>query len=191
MNTFSINESESIERALNGSKDAFNDLVRQHATGVINVVFRMCGNMQLAEDAAQEAFIQAWIKIRTFRSGSSFKNWIYRIAINAAIDMLRKEKRIIPEAIEDIPLTDSNLGPEDMTSINENTKLVQAGILALPNASRSVLILREYEGMSYKNISSILDIPIGTVMSRLNYARKTLSKKLTVDVIHHQEVENV
>jgi RNA polymerase sigma-70 factor (ECF subfamily) len=173
-----VNETELVTRAQNGERTAFNELVRIHAQGVLNVIFRMCGDVQVAEDAAQETFIRAWLNLASYRPQTSLRNWLYRIAVNAATDMLRKEKRILPKALEDLQLRDPKPGPEAAFSLEERTALIQRAILSLPDASRAVLILREYEGLSYHDISSTLDIPIGTVMSRLNYARKLLKDKL-------------
>lgn len=171
-------ETELINRAQNGDRNAFSELVRTHATGVMNVIYRMCGDVQVAEDAAQEAFIRAWTHLSAYRTQTSLRNWLYRIAINAATDLLRKEKRILPNAMDDLPLTDGQPGPEALVSRQERTRLVQQAVLSLPDASRAVLVLREYEELSYHEISSTLDIPVGTVMSRLNYARKLLKEKL-------------
>ncbi|NTW13179.1 MAG: sigma-70 family RNA polymerase sigma factor, partial [Anaerolineales bacterium] len=87
-------------------------------------------------------------------------------------------RRILPDDIEDLDLTDGRPGLETLVSQNERTRLVQNAILSLPDVSRAVLVLREYEGLSYQEISSTLDIPLGTVMSRLNYARNLLKAKL-------------
>ena len=173
-----VNETELITRAKNGERNAFSELVSIHAQGVRNVIYRMCGDAQIAEDAAQEAFIQAWVHLASYRPETSLRNWLYRIAVNAATDMLRKEKRILPNALEDLPLSDPQPGPEALFTQQERTALVQRAILSLPEASRAVLVLREYEGMSYHEIADALDIPIGTVMSRLNYARKLLKDTL-------------
>jgi len=172
------NEAELVTQAQNGDRNAFSELVRVHAQGVLNVTYRMCGDIQISEDAAQEAFIRAWQNLPAYHPQTPFRNWLYRIAVNAAMDMLRKEKRIMPDDIGDLHLTDGRLGPESLASQNERTALVQSAIRSLPDASRAVLVLREYERLSYQEISSTLDIPIGTVMSRLNYARKLLKSKL-------------
>ena len=185
------NEAGLVRRAQNGDRNAFSDLVCAHAQGVLNVVYRMCGNMQIAEDAAQETFIQAWLRLGSYRPKSSLRNWLYRIAVNTAIDMLRKEKRIIPNAVEDLVLTDSRLGPEAMLVREERAELVRKAVVALPEACRSVLVLREYEDLSYQEIAETLDIPVGTVMSRLNYARKLLRENLEVHLFSYAEVENV
>jgi len=185
------NEKELVSKAQGGDRNAFSELVRIHAQGVMNVIYRMCGNMQVAEDAAQETFIQAWLRLPSYRPQASLKNWLYRIAVNNAIDMLRKEKRILSGEIEDLALRDSGPGPEAAAANSEQANLVQEAVLTLPDASRAVLVLREFEGLSYKEISEALDIPVGTVMSRLNYARKLLKENLEVKLYAYAEAENV
>jgi RNA polymerase sigma-70 factor, ECF subfamily len=185
------NETELVTRAQNGERNAFSELVRIHAQGVLNVIYRMCGNTQIAEDAAQETFIQAWLHLLSYRPRTSLRNWLYRIAVNTATDMLRKEKRILPTAVEDFYLTDPGPGPEALFTQAEQAALVQKAVLALPHASRAVLVLREYEGLSYHEIADALDIPVGTVMSRLNYSRKLLKDKLEPKLFVKMEVEDV
>jgi RNA polymerase sigma-70 factor (ECF subfamily) len=173
-----VSETELIASAQHGDRNAFSELVRVHAQGVLNVVFRLCGDAQLADDAAQETFIRAWQHLSTYRPHTSFRNWLYRIAVNAATDMLRRERRILPGDIEEMNLTDGRPGLESLVTQQERTTVVQQAILSLPDASRAVLVLREYEGLSYHEISSTLDIPLGTVMSRLSYARNLLKTAL-------------
>jgi RNA polymerase sigma-70 factor (ECF subfamily) len=185
------NEAELVTRAQNGDRNAFSELVRSHAQGVLNVIYRMCGNMQVAEDAAQETFIQAWLRLPSYRPRSSLRNWLYRIAVNTAIDTLRKEKRILPGEIENLNLADTEPGPEALYASAQRTEMVQEAVLRLPDASRAVLVLREFEGLSYKEIAEALEIPVGTVMSRLNYARKLLKEELEVKMYAYSEAENV
>jgi RNA polymerase sigma-70 factor, ECF subfamily len=186
-----VSETELVHRAKNGERNAFSELVCIHAQGVMNVVYRMCGDAQIAEDAAQETFIQAWLHLASYRPRTSLRNWLYRIAVNAATDMLRKEKRILPNPLEDLPLKDPQLGPEALFSQEERTALVQKAVLSLPDACRAVLVLREYEGLSYQGIADTLNIPMGTVMSRLSYARKLLREKLEQKLFLHVEAEYV
>jgi RNA polymerase sigma-70 factor (ECF subfamily) len=186
-----VSETELVTRAQSGDRNAFSELVRLHAQGVMNVVYRMCGDTQVAEDAAQETFIQAWLHLASYRPQASLRSWLYRIAVNAATDMLRKEKRILPNALEDLPLEDPLLGPEAFFFQKERAFSIQKAVLSLPDASRMVLVLREYEGMSYHEIAETLDIPIGTVMSRLNYARKTLKDKLAKELFIQVEAKHV
>jgi len=169
-------EYELINRAQKGDRQAFGDLVRRHRDGVVRVVYRMCGDAELAQDAAQEAFIKAWTHLPGYRPRAPFRNWLYRIAANAALDMLRREKPTMDAA--DLPLTASEEGLEAGLEKREEAWMVQAAVLSLPPASRVVIILREYEGFSYREISEALNIPIGTVMSRLNYARRKLGEIL-------------
>ena len=191
MIVFEVSETELIFKAREGDRNAFNELVRIHAQGVMNVIYRMCGDAQVAEDAAQETFIRAWSHLGSFRVDSSLRNWLYRIALNAATDMLRKEKHILPNDMDDFSFADPQPGPEGVYLQEERTALVQAAIQSLPDASRAVLVLKEYEGLSYREIADALDIPIGTVMSRLNYARKTLKEKLEGQRIVLMEAEHV
>ena len=185
------NETELVTRAQSGERNAFSELVRIHAQGVFNVIYRMCGDVQIAEDAAQETFIQAWLHLSSYRTQTSLRNWLYRIAVNTATDMLRKQKHILPTAVEDFYLTDPRPGPEALFSQREQAALVQKAILSLPDASRAVLVLREYEGLSYHEIADALDIPVGTVMSRLNYARSLLRNRLEGQLLLQVEAENV
>ena len=191
MIVFEVSETELILKARDGDRNAFNELVRIHAQGVLNVIFRMCGDAQVAEDAAQETFIRAWSHLGSFRVDSSLRNWLYRIALNTATDMLRKDKRILPVDVNDFQLADPQPGPEGTYLQEERTALVQAAIQSLPDASRAVLVLKEYEGLSYREIADALDIPIGTVMSRLNYARRVLKEKLEGQRIVLMEAEHV
>jgi len=187
----SINETELVTRAQNGERNAFSELVCIHAQGVLNVIYRMCGDTQVAEDAAQETFIQAWLHLSSYRPQTSLRNWLYRIAVNAATDILRKEKRILPNALEDLQLNDPQPGPEALYSEGEQARVIQKAVLSLPHACRAVLVLREYEGLSYHEIADALGIPVGTVMSRLNYARKLLKDKLEQKLFLQVEAKNV
>jgi RNA polymerase sigma-70 factor, ECF subfamily len=184
-------ERELVLKAQAGDRNAFNDLVCIHAQGVMNVIFRMCGDVHLAEDAAQETFIRAWLHLGSFRVDSSLRNWLYRIALNTATDMLRKDKRIAPGDLEDFHLPDPAPGPEGRYLQDERTVVVQAAIASLPEASRVVLVLKEYGELSYREIAEALYIPIGTVMSRLNYARRLLKEKLEVNMAEWMEAEHV
>ena len=183
-------EADLIARAQEGDRGAFAELVRRHYAGVTGVVYRLCGDAHLAEDAAQEAFIQAWLHLPEYRPRAPLRNWLYRMAVNAALDALRKEKQVSPMDLEDLPLADPQPDPEDRSLGEERARLVQEAVNSLPTASRAVLVLREYERLSYQEIGEALDIPVGTVMSRLNYARGLLREKLE-EQLYPLEVEHV
>lgn len=165
-----------IAAARQGDRQAFGKLVRCHQAGVVSVVYRMCGDTRLAEDAAQEAFVRAWQNLPAYEARAPFRNWLYRIATNAALDVLRRERPTTE--LDEVRLAHPGPNPEVALIAQEQATQVQQAIMDLPPASRSVLILREYEGLSYKEIASTLDIPLGTVMSRLNYARTKLGEQL-------------
>ena len=143
-----------IAKAQKGDRDAFGELVRYHHPGVVSVVFRMCGNVELAEDAAQDAFIRAWLHLPSFRPGTSLRNWIYRIAINAALDVLRREPKTHMVDLEIFSMPDSLAGPEIVLLEKERTLAVQQAILSLTEANRTILTLREYGGLSYSSHAS-------------------------------------
>ncbi len=169
-------EDKLIELSRQGDSYAFGVLVDAYQERVINVVYRFCGDGTLAEDAAQEAFIRAWQNLARYRPQTSFRNWLYRIAINVALDTLRRERETTD--IADLELPSAEAGPEHRAAQQEIDFQVRSAVLALPAASRAVLILREYEGLAYKEIAEALEIPVGTVMSRLNYARNHLRQQL-------------
>ena len=167
-------ESALIEQAQHGDRNAFGELVGRYYPGVVRVVYRLCGDTRLAEDMAQEAFLRGWINLTSFHPQSSLRNWLYRIAVNATLDVLRRksEEPLDDEAAQMYP--DQAAGPESALIEKERVALLQQAMRALPEAARSVLVLREYGGLSYQEIASVLDVPVGTVMSRLNYARNRL-----------------
>jgi RNA polymerase sigma-70 factor (ECF subfamily) len=174
-----------IVKAQRGDRSAFGEIVRHHHQGVVNVVYRLCGDVQLAEDAAQEAFLRAWLHLDSYRPQSSLRNWLYRIAVNAALDTLRKERHIQTD-LETIAAADPHPGPEAELYHRERARRVQQGVMSLSESNRAALVLREYGEMSYQEIAAALDIPVGTVMSRLNYARNRL-RELLADLEYDHE----
>jgi len=175
-------ETELVLLARQGDRAAFGELVRGHLPGVVTVVYRMCGDLPLAEDAAQEAFLQAWLHLEAFQPGSSLRNWLYRIAVNAALDTLRRGRERSSGALDALPAADPQPGPEGEAIRAEQARRVQRAILDLPETSRSALVLREYGGLSYQEIAAALDVPVGTVMSRLNHARGQLRELLSTEL---------
>ena len=173
-------ENDLIDAARRGDRQAYGELVRRHCDGTINVVYRMCGDPDLAEEAAQEAFLRAWQSLGRYNSRFPFRNWVYRIAINAALDTLRRRPQQVD--LDDLPLHASNGEPEKVFEDRERAEQVRKALKKLPAHTRAVLVLREYEGLSYKEIAAMLEIPIGTVMSRLNYARNQLRQSLAAYV---------
>lgn len=139
------------------------------------MVYRMCGDAALAEEAAQEAFLRAWQSLGRYNPRFAFRSWVYRIALNVAVDALRRERPTTDLAES---LASSVESPEAWLERKQQAEQVRRAVLDLPPAGRAVLVLREYEALSYHEIAEALDIPVGTVMSRLNYARSQLRRAL-------------
>jgi RNA polymerase sigma-70 factor (ECF subfamily) len=182
-----------VIQAQDGDRNAYGELVRRHQRGVVQVILRLCGDAELAQDAAQDAFLQAWIHLPDFHAGdsaSSLRSWLYRIAVNRALDSLRRATRLVEADLDSLALPDPADNPESALLHKERQAAVQDAILSLSEASRSVLVLREYGGLSYQEIAAALDIPLGTVMSRLSYARSQLRQSLQ-PYLNAMEMENV
>jgi RNA polymerase sigma-70 factor (ECF subfamily) len=171
-----LTDQELVSACLQGDRLAFGELVKRYWEGAVAVVYRMTADSHLAEEAAQEAFLKAWQRLYSYKPQFSFRNWIISIAVHNALDALRGASKQMD--IDRLPLEAPGDKPEVELEAKERRATIQQAVLALPPASRAVLILREYEGLSYQEISAALDIPIGTVMSRLNYARSQLRQIL-------------
>ena len=168
-----------IIQAKLGDRSAFGELVSLYYENVIRVVYRLCGDAQIAQDATQEAFIRAWVKLPGYQPRSPFRNWVYRIAVNTALDILRqKPQESLEDSTEVLIMAEKSLGPEAAYIEKEQLDFLQSAVKALPEAARAVLVLREYGQLTYEEIASVLEIPLGTVMSRLNYARGRLRENL-------------
>jgi RNA polymerase sigma-70 factor (ECF subfamily) len=171
---------ELILRAQRGERQAFSELVCRHQPAVTGMIYRMCGDPQRAEDAAQEAFVRAWQNLKKYKPEHAFRSWLYRIALNAALDSLRRER---PAAgLDSVQLADSGPGPEQTAEEHQRSARVRRAVARLSEPLRIVLILREYQELSYQEIATALEIPVGTVMSRLNTARGRLRTELQVEM---------
>ena len=168
-----------IDAARQGDQDAFAELVRLYEKRVLALTGRMCGNPEDAAEAAQEAFLAAWQGLRNFRGESSFSTWLYRLASNACVDLLRREKRrggtlsLDDESLNlDLPAGRST--PQDEVERRELREEIEAGLQALPPEYRSVLVLREVHQLHYEEIGAALGLDAGTVKSRISRGRKRL-----------------
>ncbi len=163
--------------AQRGDKEAFGKIVARYHRLVISVTYRLCNDAELADDVAQDTFLRAWQRLPDFRPerDTSLRAWICRIAHNRTIDLLRQMKPQSP--LEDYDEVDEQ-DPLQQIIVDETVSDVQTAIHQLPESSRTALVLREFEGLSYAEIATVLDIPTGTVMSRLYYARRRLAQEL-------------
>ena len=180
-----MREEEWIEAARQGDQDAFAELVRLYEKRVFALTPRMCRNPEDAAEAAQEAFLSAWQGLRFFRGESSFSTWLYRLASNACVDLLRREGRhraaagasLDDEEIK-IDAVDPAPSPQDVAERRELREQVEAGLAALSPEHRQVLVLREMHQLSYDEISQVLSLDVGTVKSRISRGRRQLRKFL-------------
>jgi RNA polymerase sigma-70 factor, ECF subfamily len=176
-------EAELIERSCKGDSEAFGVLVERYQHRVVGVALAVVHNQDDAIELAQETFIRAYENLSKFESRSSFSTWLYRIAANLAIDFWRREGRHVVLHGEDADTEISKLPTTQGDSFKEasrselSARLKQA-LEELTPEHRAVILLREVEGMSYDEISDVLQCPRGTVMSRLHYARTHLRKIL-------------
>ncbi|MCS7167497.1 MAG: sigma-70 family RNA polymerase sigma factor [Gemmatales bacterium] len=174
-----------IRRCLQGRIDAFGELVRRYQDRLYNAVYRFLGNAEDARDVVQEAFLSAFRSLRYFRGGAQFFTWLYRIAINHAVDWKRRCKpmRTLSEVNEERnsvePADPSLLAHPDwqLQRLEEDERLQQA-LSQLSDEYRMVLILRDMDELSYEEIADVLNIPLGTVRSRLHRARLELRRLL-------------
>jgi RNA polymerase sigma-70 factor (ECF subfamily) len=178
-------DAELVERWQSGDPDAFEALVRRHERRVFNLLFRMLGNRQEAEDVAQEAFLSLHRSGHRFRREARFSTFVYRVAANAALNRRRSlgRRRAREEALAEqqqagIELPSAPRDPEDAASGAEAQAHVQAALLELSPDLRAAVVLYDIEGQSYGDIAAALDIPEGTVKSRIHRARSALRERL-------------
>ena len=174
-----------IDAARNGDPFAFEQLIHLYEKRVFALTRRMCKNPADAEEAAQETFLAAWQGLKFFRGESSFSTWLYRLASNACVDLLRKEGRHRAAAgpsLNDeeflLEIQDEAPSPHALAEQAELKEQIEASLASLPEEYREVLILREIHQQSYDEISEILSLDLGTVKSRINRGRKRLRKFL-------------
>ena len=177
-----------VERCQRDELDAFEHLVNRYRQKVYGLAYSMLRNEQDATDVAQETFVRAWQAIRRFKNNASFYTWLYRIATNLCIDLVRKHERQPAVSFEDTLSPDRDADAQEPPSKNplpneeaqrrELREQIDAALLELSPEHRAVVQLREFEGLEYAEIARAVGCSIGTVMSRLHYARKHLQKLL-------------
>ncbi len=171
-----------IRAACRGDEAAFGSLVKKYQDRLCTALIHICGSSHEAEDVAQEAFVQAYLKLASFAGESAFYTWLYRIAINTAISRRRRrrEETSVEQSRELFGLEphDDAEQAEDRLLREERAVQVRWALGRLSAEHRAILVLREIEGCDYDAIAQILDLPVGTVRSRLHRARLQLKDQL-------------
>ena len=171
-----------VEAALGGDRDAFGDLVCRYQDRLFNTMLRIAGSREDAADAVQDAFVQAYVKLGSFRGDAQFFTWLYRIAMNVALSRRRRRRptgslEAAKDEAGEEPM-DAAVGPPDRVLAEERAEQVKSALADLGDQHRKILVLRELEGCSYEVIAEILELPVGTVRSRLFRARLQLREKM-------------
>ncbi len=161
-------------------REAFGALVDRHADRVHDTLAKLLGDPHEASDAAQDAFLKAWRKLHTFRGDSSFRTWLTRIALNAAASRRRTAARrgtrtgLSPAPREDVRVA----APDAAALCDERDRAVRAAVAGLADDYRAVVVLKEFEELSYEEIATVVGVPVGTVRSRLHRGRAELKRRL-------------
>ena len=180
----SANDEQLVETAQKGDMGAFEELVARHRDKIYARAFSMMRNEDEALDLSQEAWVKGWQRLQQFHGESSFGTWMTRIVINLCLDQLRRRKRQRTESIEEMDEESGGverqmpvvvINPTENLERGELRKRIDQALGQLSHEHRTVLVLHEFEEMEYKEIARTMDCSIGTVMSRLFYARRKMA----------------
>jgi RNA polymerase sigma-70 factor (ECF subfamily) len=171
-----------IRRTLDGHNEAFGHLIRKYQDRLYNGMVHILRSEPEAEDVVQDAFVLAFTKLKSFKGDSAFFTWLYRIGYNVAITRIRRRKSNVSIEGKDetgrLDFPDSGPAPETRMEQQEQARQLMKAMDRLSEEHRAILVLREMEELDYDAISEVLDLPIGTVRSRLHRARTQLREQL-------------
>jgi RNA polymerase sigma-70 factor (ECF subfamily) len=167
-------DGELIGRFRDGDQSAFEALVVRHQRRVYNLAYRMMGRTEEAKDATQEAFISCYRNVHRFRGEAAFSTWLYRITVNACHDLLRKR---VPEPVDPLQRLEPLPAPDHAEQAAAALD-VQRALLAVPPEFRAVLVMHDVQDLPYDEIARALEVPVGTVKSRLHRGRIALGRAL-------------
>ncbi len=178
-----LDENEIIKRARDGDEKAFEYIVKKYQNRVANLIFKIIGDQDIVEDLTQEVFLRVMESLKDYKFGSAIYTWIYRITVNICIDEIRKRQRSRAYSLDNIlsqnPKSEPSYSPVERTfERREMREIIENAISKLPTEYKTVIVLREFEDLSYEEIAKILKIRVGTVKSRIFRARKLLAEYL-------------
>lgn len=182
-------EMDLVRRARRGDLEAYDELVKRYQERIYATIYHMTSNHEDANDLAQDSFIKAYQALKSFKGGSSFYTWLYRIAVNKTINFLKQRKNRMHMSLNDLDFNTENnpdlvalisdKTPRRDAGLNELQEKLNAALLKLSEPHRLVIVLHDVQGQSHEEIAEIMDCNIGTVRSRLFYARQQLQGYLT------------
>jgi RNA polymerase sigma-70 factor, ECF subfamily len=180
-----------IARAQSGDRTAINSLVRKHEEAAYRYAYRLTRDPEVAADVVAEAFVRVYNAIQGFRGQSSFTTWLYRILTNCFLDLRKRDRHRDNLSLdESLRLEDSDVvpqledkggTPQELLERVERERRVERALKSLPEYQRAMIVMFHAEGLSYEGIAEALDLPVGTVKSRLNRARIALRELLVRD----------
>jgi RNA polymerase sigma factor (sigma-70 family) len=178
-----------VQRVRKGDLEAYDELVRRYQERIYATIYHMTSNHEDANDLAQESFIKAFQALKTFKGGSSFYTWLYRIAVNKTINFLKQRKNRIHLSLNDLDFNAehdpdlvaliSDKTPRRDANLTELQEKLNTALMKLSEPHRLVVILHDVQGLSHDEIAKVMDCNIGTVRSRLFYARQQLQAWLS------------
>jgi RNA polymerase sigma-70 factor (ECF subfamily) len=184
-----VDEMVLVKRARQGDLEAYDDLVKRYQERIYATIYHMTSNHEDANDLGQEAFIKAFHALKSFKGGSSFYTWVYRIAVNKTINFLKQRKNRAQMSLDDIDFNAehdpdlvaliSDKTPRREVNLAELQEKLNAAMQKLSEPHRLVVTLHDVQGLSHEEIAKIMDCNIGTVRSRLFYARQQLQAHLS------------
>jgi len=174
-----VDDRELVERYARGDSLAFDSIVQRYEQRVYAVTLRMTGNPDDARDAMQDVFISALRALRSFRGDAQLSTWIHRVAVNASLDLMRKRARRPTRPLEEAHETASEeVPPDEAAARAARAAEVQRALLEVSDEHRAVLVLHDLQDLDYAEVAEALDIPVGTVKSRLHRARVEMARLL-------------
>jgi RNA polymerase sigma-70 factor, ECF subfamily len=176
-----IGDAECVKRVQRGDTESFEILVRRHQNTTFNLIYRFLGDYDEATDTAQEVFLSVYKSIQQFRGDATFSTWLYRIAFNHASTRRKSLNSKLQRQValeDDAVLVDCGDNPETSVERKEIQQRVQQALNSLDGDDTQIILLRDLQDVSYEDIAQTLDVPIGTVKSRLHRARQALRTSL-------------
>ena len=184
-------DEELVARSIGGDHDSFNELVKRWERPIFALAYRQIGREEDARDVCQETFLRAYRALNSFRGQAKFSTWLYRIAINLCRDWMRRERRApVVQTPEDVDLMDLAAAREGSETIEDRvarhdlSRAVERAMALLPDEQRTAIVLKEYQGLTFREIADLVGCPLSTVKTRLyqglTVLRRELARKGTV-----------